>query len=385
MTKHRTIYTSRLRLPVAVAAVLVLLAASCSGGAGDENVANLDQESAGPFELVTVVDALFGLFEGEPSAPSVAVLVALDRGYELRTVVAAAFSGRIDLDGILTDDSGTALAPKGSDHFVVSDKALLVPNGEASPELTRLILIGTHQSGTVTMAGLQQSLEDGLENADLGFGAGAAPATETEPDVWRSSEDRTNRLQLAAILALASSGYSIEQIVFALVAGDSISCISSGSFQCIIVDGDEPEVAALEDLFIRDVAESEAQPANSNEQEQAQDSGDADGWAEGVYSGSFPFDLTVGLDLGAMGNRIEVDVVDGSVFFSWEVDILMFWGLEPTCLATWTTYFVAEGPSAGPEVGLATMGQSQNYTTDGHEPNCSGFEGHAATCHCAVL
>lgn len=208
---------------------LALMAGSCSsdGDSVTGTSGDLGLDTNTPSDEVAVVDELFVLADGDRTTPAAALLMAIDRGYEINTVSAAILGHQFNLDGIVLDSSGNHFRPSGSDTGFISDKAPLNLSEETGGgvfEATPVKL--AFQRNTVTRSELLSSLLTDMGTADLGFGAGAAPPPENRAQPWESLDDQDafNRAHTLRLISMIAAGNSAERIIQAIVFGEAVVC-----------------------------------------------------------------------------------------------------------------------------------------------------------------
>ena len=116
---------------ILVASILFL--AACSGGSDGGSATDNGASTAGTDDPTSQVKAqiaaatataqqLLDLSGGDAIEPSVALLVAADRGYPADEIFTAIAEQRFLLDGIITDTAGNPVRPTGVDTDVITDK-----------------------------------------------------------------------------------------------------------------------------------------------------------------------------------------------------------------------------------------------------------------------
>jgi hypothetical protein len=136
------------------------------------------------------------LVAGDAVSGVVAVVIALDRGYEGAVVIEAAALRQLTEDGVVVDDSGGIVTPAGSDGGAITDKTPLeVEEGAAGVDNQLL--------------GLRQA-PDGVTTDEF--------RSKVEQLEQENSDRNSNIAGL--IVLLVRAGYSGEQIVEGIVLGE---------------------------------------------------------------------------------------------------------------------------------------------------------------------
>ncbi len=188
--------------------VLVLIVGgACAGASSPSESATISFDVTGPFSSEQVVAGLLETIPGDPDVAGVAVLSAVDRGYDGALVFGAGVAGRLTAEGFVLADDASVLVPEGSDAGVIVDKTPLPVDAEAAGPAIDLVLAFYGQREPIKNVTAAE-LGDFLRESGGGDGG---------------IEDAGNHT-LRKIVQQLGRGFSIEQIVTAFVLGVNEDC-----------------------------------------------------------------------------------------------------------------------------------------------------------------
>lgn len=277
---------------ILVASILVLTA--CSGGSDGGSATDNGASTAGTDDPTSQVKAqiaaatataqqLLDLSGGDAIEPSVALLVAADRGYPADEIFTAIAEQHFLLDGIITDTAGNPVRPTGVDTDIITDKPPLQSLRGAASE-------------PFTMAGLADQLRIEVETVDL---TNIQPGPLTAPSIADDADaDVSKQFVLSRLHILLRHGRSVEDIVNTIVLGDFVQCIDLNDTMCddrgLFDDGPGPPPQP-------------AAPVTESSEE-------ADGTFEtGTYLGEFVAGSLIDPEGTILENTVALDVTSGSV------------------------------------------------------------------------
>ncbi len=230
----------------AMVAIALLVLSAC-GSSGDSD-SRSEPGSPSAEDRAAFVDDLMVQADEQFAVAGVALLAALDRGYELTTIEAAVGEDRFSMDGVVAAASGDLVEPEGPDTEILVDKAPLRVDEESFGATLLVYALRSlpRQNSGITVAELGASLERDLVEADVGYGPGVAPPEDERPVRWGVSDEALvrGRARLIQIARLVDEGYSAEQIIDAVVFGTVLMCekfeVGFGTFEDCILDGERP-------------------------------------------------------------------------------------------------------------------------------------------------
>jgi hypothetical protein len=235
----------RLSPPVCALVVVGALALFGTACSDSSNESGSDTDDAGQYDADEVAGALIASSEGDEADASLALLISIDRGYDLNTVASAALAHLVTADGVIVTGDGATVKPQGPDAGLITDKPPPSDDGEDAAGIEATLAVYTQPEPLTrswTVDELGQILHDAYGDADVGGAAGG--------------------ITLSNILRMLDKGFSLEQVISAVVFGETESCQSDdllGGEICTI-DGERPAHGRQDLFWILETTEDDADP-----------------------------------------------------------------------------------------------------------------------------
>lgn len=257
-----------------------VVAAGCGGGTtdappGTTSVRAFDSVASPP--ALVVAEAAVEHF-GDDLTAALAILLALDRGYDVAQIVEAIASGTLTAAGGVVVD-GTVVAPAGTAADLIADKGPADATASSATVLAMDFLAGA----AVTVEELQGYL--GMFDGFVTEALTEPPSASTQQAPDAEVERNRNVAMTLTLLDLADVGFTAEQIIQSVIFGE-IECawvkddfevrmsIQMGLFSCA-VGAQQPQGSAHGVL-------ARPEPTDDDQVEPVVEPGDPD-IVDGVY------------------------------------------------------------------------------------------------------